>query len=227
MATYHLFGRAYTNVRRRSPRLSRASLQPLIDYCSHRCLNSIRLHQGWATRCVDGYTILVTTGLRRTESLTLSQGWGIAGYVFWSLMVFGSGRPLRDRCYRCGFADLWSRRACADSAHSYSAFIFSHIGLFCISMIALSFHRPQVAAYLVAGCVIYMYAASANGKFCLPGLTDEFGAPQLALAASTASFALDRPSTTPSSDRWGEARVLPRPWKSSRATRFGFGSGRR
>ncbi|ORY41817.1 hypothetical protein BCR35DRAFT_336414 [Leucosporidium creatinivorum] len=90
LATYHLFGRAYTNV----PQLNPSA--PGMGY----------------------------------------QGWGIAGYVFWSLMVFGSGRPIRDR---------W-----------YSAFIFSHIGLFCISMIALSFHRPQVAAYLVAGCVIYI-----------------------------------------------------------------------
>ncbi|BGP33381.1 ferric-chelate reductase Frp1 [Rhodotorula toruloides] len=64
------------------------------------------------------------------------QAWGIAGFVFWSIMVFGSIRPIRRRFYK--------------------PFIFTHIAAFALSIICLSFHRPQVAPYLAAAAVVYM-----------------------------------------------------------------------
>ncbi|BGP09389.1 ferric-chelate reductase Frp1 [Rhodotorula toruloides] len=64
------------------------------------------------------------------------QAWGIAGLIFWSIMVFGSIRPIRRRFYK--------------------SFIFTHIFAFALSIICLSFHRPQVAPYLAAAAVVYI-----------------------------------------------------------------------
>ncbi|BGP25821.1 ferric-chelate reductase [Rhodotorula toruloides] len=63
------------------------------------------------------------------------QAWGIAGFLFWSIMVLGSIRPIRRRFYK--------------------TFIFTHIAAFALSVICLSFHRPQVAPYLAAAAAVY------------------------------------------------------------------------
>ncbi|PRQ77588.1 Ferric reductase NAD binding domain-domain containing protein [Rhodotorula toruloides] len=64
------------------------------------------------------------------------QAWGIAGFIFWSIMVFGSIRPVRRRFFK--------------------SFIFTHIAAFALSVICLSFHRPQVAPYLAATAAVYI-----------------------------------------------------------------------
>ncbi|GAA6055210.1 hypothetical protein JCM3770_000716 [Rhodotorula araucariae] len=64
------------------------------------------------------------------------QGWGITGLILWTIMVVGALRPVRRTLYK--------------------SFIFTHIGAFVLSIICLSLHRPRVAAYLVAGAVLYL-----------------------------------------------------------------------
>ncbi|BGP41407.1 ferric-chelate reductase Frp1 [Rhodotorula kratochvilovae] len=67
------------------------------------------------------------------------QGWGelqIAGLILWTIMVVGALRPIRRTLYK--------------------SFIFTHIGAFVLSIICLSLHIPRVAAYLVAGVILYM-----------------------------------------------------------------------
>jgi amino acid permease len=64
-----------------------------------------------------------------------SKAWGILAYTFWGIMVLFSTRLIRDR---------W-----------HSTFIWVHIVCFCISMVALCVHRPQLSPYLIAGCALY------------------------------------------------------------------------
>lgn len=80
--------------------------------------------------------MLVRTAVNPSLPHMRYQAWGIAGLIFWSIMVFGSIRPIRRRFYK--------------------SFIFTHIFAFALSIICLSFHRPQVAPYLAAAAVVYI-----------------------------------------------------------------------
>ncbi|GAA5867883.1 hypothetical protein JCM8547_003404 [Rhodosporidiobolus lusitaniae] len=64
------------------------------------------------------------------------QAWGLAGFILWTIMVFGSGRIIRRRFFK--------------------TFIFTHIICFCFSIICLALHIPRLGPYLIAAAVVYI-----------------------------------------------------------------------
>ncbi|GAA5972154.1 hypothetical protein JCM11641_002519 [Rhodosporidiobolus odoratus] len=64
------------------------------------------------------------------------QAWGLFGFVFWTILVFASSRPIRR--------------------YFFKSFLFTHILCFAGSVICLSLHIPRSGPYLIAAAAIYI-----------------------------------------------------------------------